>query len=345
MDQAIWEREESCLAKRKLGKPPTPGGSSDAASQTHNPNEFKLFLVDRITKLLDTLVRFGAVVLIVYYVMRGVGQLAGKFTYADIGIDFIAKLIFSQGLAWSLAGVGTVYGFRQRNLRREETKRMGERLRQYETQIDPRRSSSRLESQGDYKEDWTMTDAQAVIVALSSGLSLVGLAVFFLWIYRDYRRDLLRARLFTIRAELFDSAAEKHLDFDHPAYGLLRSTLNGFLRFGHRYGGFRLIGATLFLGATSPDQARKRWEAATADLPDDVVCWLEGLRNRMHLAFLKHLCMTSATGTAFLILLTIKAVLMSSHSSKNRHDGGLHPHPPEGVVSHLDAVALAYAGA
>jgi hypothetical protein len=189
----------------------------------------------------------------------------------------------------------------------------------------------------------TMTDAQAVIVALSSGLSLLGLVVFFLWIYRDYRRDLLRARLFTIRAELFDGAVEKRLDFDHPAYGLLRSTLNGFLRFGHIYGGFRLIGVTLFHGAVSPDETRKRWRAATADLPEDVVCWLEGLRDRMHYSFLKHLCMTSATGTAFLVLLSLKTVLAFDRKSKGRHDGGLHPHPPEGVVSHLDAVALAYA--
>lgn len=53
----------------------------------------------------------------------------------------------------------------------------------------------------------------------------------FYWPYRRYRVDKTRYDLFVIRDRLFDVAAEGALvDFDHPAYGMTRTTLNGMLR-------------------------------------------------------------------------------------------------------------------
>ncbi len=69
---------------------------------------------------------------------------------------------------------------------------------------------------------------------LFSVASLAGLVVLYFWLYRDYRIDLFRQRLFALRDELFDLARSGAISFDDRAYGLLRSTLNGFIRFGHR---------------------------------------------------------------------------------------------------------------
>lgn len=48
--------------------------------------------------------------------------------------------------------------------------------------------------------------------------------------YKRVRNDAFREKLFTIRDGLFDYMVENGLPFDMPAYGLLRSSLNGLIR-------------------------------------------------------------------------------------------------------------------
>ncbi len=43
-----------------------------------------------------------------------------------------------------------------------------------------------------------------------------------------------RQSIFAIRDEMFDYAADGGIDFNHPAYGTLRTIMNGYLRFAHR---------------------------------------------------------------------------------------------------------------
>ena len=73
-----------------------------------------------------------------------------------------------------------------------------------------------------------------VPIALLTVLSLLGLWVLFFWLYRDYRVDLFRERTFALRDELFALGASGAISFDDPAYGMLRSMLNGYIRFAHR---------------------------------------------------------------------------------------------------------------
>lgn len=54
------------------------------------------------------------------------------------------------------------------------------------------------------------------------------------WLYPDYQVDRYRQEMFALRDRLFDEALEGLVSFDHPAYGLLRGTINGFIRFAHR---------------------------------------------------------------------------------------------------------------
>jgi hypothetical protein len=54
------------------------------------------------------------------------------------------------------------------------------------------------------------------------------------WLFRRYRRDVFRYKLFVIRDALFDAAADGLIPFDHPAYGMMRQYLNGLIRFAHR---------------------------------------------------------------------------------------------------------------
>lgn len=78
-----------------------------------------------------------------------------------------------------------------------------------------------------------MENSNFVIVFVSA-LGLSALWAFYFWFYWDYRIDKTRQELFSLRDELFDLAADGRISFHHPAYGLLRTTMNGMIRYTHR---------------------------------------------------------------------------------------------------------------
>jgi hypothetical protein len=65
-------------------------------------------------------------------------------------------------------------------------------------------------------------------------VSIFLLTVFFSWFYWDYRVDQFRQKVFSLRDRLFDDAAAGRIPFNHKAYGIMRLTLNGSIRFAHR---------------------------------------------------------------------------------------------------------------
>lgn len=72
-------------------------------------------------------------------------------------------------------------------------------------------------------------------------LSATALWYGIFWLYRDHTVEQFRQRLFELRSRLFDEAANGVIPFNHPSYVLLRSAINGFLRFGHRISLFELF--------------------------------------------------------------------------------------------------------
>jgi hypothetical protein len=77
-----------------------------------------------------------------------------------------------------------------------------------------------------------MTTGPAV-TALSTAISLAFMA-YGCRLYRNLTVDWFRQRMFALRDELFDLAAAGEIEFTHPAYTSLRTTMNGFIRFAHR---------------------------------------------------------------------------------------------------------------
>lgn len=64
-------------------------------------------------------------------------------------------------------------------------------------------------------------------------ITLVGLVVL-LFIYNQYKKTMLefyRMDIFELRDELFDYAAEGNISFDNESYQLMRTLLNGYLRY------------------------------------------------------------------------------------------------------------------
>jgi hypothetical protein len=139
---------------------------------------------------------------------------------------------------------------------------------------------------------------------------------------------------------LFDGAADGKIDFNHPAYGLLRSTINGFLRFGPHVGALRLI--AMVLVADKREFGRdydfdRRWSEANKTSDPDQRKWLEGLREEMHKALIKHLVATSLVG-CFVLL----AVMGGRRTRAQRRAEQRQAAPGRrDLRSRIDAVALA----
>lgn len=93
----------------------------------------------------------------------------------------------------------------------------------------------------------------SVVTAL--GLCLLAVLILFLW--REHRVDVFRQRIFLIRDELFDLAADGSMSFDDPAYGSLRTLLNGYIRFAHKVSMTRTLGMFL-LRRLVPNPALER---------------------------------------------------------------------------------------
>jgi len=191
-----------------------------------------------------------------------------------------------------------------------------------------------------------MANNDAIAVVISSGLSLLGLVWLYLWPYRDYRRDLFRARLFAIRGELFDGAADGKIDFNHPAYGLLRSTLNGFLRFGHRFGALRLVAMALVVDQDTFSEDfdfGRRWREAARTLTGEQRVWLQGLRQDMHTALFKHIVVTSVAGCFLFMLVVERRSSRAERKAASRRAAakGLQTTTRGRLTARIDSVALA----
>ena len=126
-------------------------------------------------------------------------------------------------------------------------------------------------------------------------LSLAMIWVWFYWFYRDYRIDKFRQSLFSIRDELFDLALSGIIAFEHPAYGMMRQTINGMIRFSHLLSLSGLIGFVFIVQRHKPTRTyRLALDEKLADLNPDTANAILTIRDRIHLLVVEQLILTSA---------------------------------------------------
>lgn len=145
--------------------------------------------------------------------------------------------------------------------------------------------------------------------ALGSVVSLLGLWVLLYWCVREYRVDHFRANIFALRSELFDLAAAGEMTFDAPAYAMLRTTLNGFLRYADQVGVPLLLIANREVrnAGDAEQQIDAQWSAAIADATPALRAQLVDIRSRMHFEVFKQVVCSSP----LIILTTIPFVVMA----------------------------------
>ena len=103
---------------------------------------------DTFAELGRSAIQWGALVFIAYFSYKGVDVLAGRNTFAQIGINVLGNLTVSRGIIALLTASGWAYGLGQRRLRRKNIQRLATAKNEVEKRIDKNRTSSNLTSKG-----------------------------------------------------------------------------------------------------------------------------------------------------------------------------------------------------
>ena len=94
-----------------------------------------------------------ALVFIAYFVRGTVMALAGRHTFADIGLRFAGDFRVSESIAYIFGIGGLGYGIRMKKLHGDNVQRTASRIAELESRLDPKRSSSRLTPRGETRPE------------------------------------------------------------------------------------------------------------------------------------------------------------------------------------------------
>lgn len=136
-----------------------------------------------------------------------------------------------------------------------------------------------------------------VNVAISTVLAALLVRLYF-WEYHEYRVYRTRHNLFKIRAELFELGASKQIEFSEPAYGMLRTMINGSIRFAHRATLIDLVvcGITTRRSVALREaraRHKKSWNGALHRLTPEVRTRIQRLQFDMHRAVVEQMFISS----------------------------------------------------
>jgi len=103
---------------------------------------------DVIADAVHLIVPWGSAVAIAVIIYLMVGRLAGKTTFAQIGVSMLGELRLPDAVAYVFGGSGLLYGLNERRLRHKKTKGLTTYTAELEKRIDPNRTSSHLTAKG-----------------------------------------------------------------------------------------------------------------------------------------------------------------------------------------------------
>jgi hypothetical protein len=104
--------------------------------------------LDTFSGICRDVIKWGVIAYLARCGYLVVAALAGKSTFADIGIQFLANVKVSDGIIYLLLGGGWAYGLGQRKLRRRHIERVVKSKNELEKLLDPKRTSSNLTEKG-----------------------------------------------------------------------------------------------------------------------------------------------------------------------------------------------------
>ena len=110
-------------------------------------------ITNLIASIFVTTIKWGVVLGIAYFAYLSVEALAGKTTFAKIGLSLLGDIKISEAIAYVLGGGGIFYGWRQRQLRKKRIAELSEHSEGLEKLLDKRRTSSKLPPTGETRDE------------------------------------------------------------------------------------------------------------------------------------------------------------------------------------------------
>lgn len=157
-----------------------------------------------------------------------------------------------------------------------------------------------------------------VVLVLESTSALCVFSFLVFWLIPNYRLDLFRQEVFTVRDELFDYARAGHISFSHPAYRMLRQLFNGFIRYAHRLTFYRVMLTMCMwkLAGHEPELVwTERWTASLTGLDEQTRSDLLTFHNRLLLLVVRRLAFGSPFLIAALVLTSLTMIFRSGVDS------------------------------
>jgi hypothetical protein len=98
-------------------------------------------------------VPWAGITAVAYFAYLSIRTLSGEHTVASLVVKFVADFNIKEGVSYVVGLTGIGVGLRYRKLRKDTLEHMGERIKELESQIDPKRSSSRLTRRGETRPE------------------------------------------------------------------------------------------------------------------------------------------------------------------------------------------------
>lgn len=185
-------------------------------------------------------------------------------------------------------------------------------------------------------------DNNVLMTTIFTLISLFGLWLLFFVLYRDFVVDKFRQSMFAVRDEMFDYVSKNGISFDDPAYTLLRSTMNGFIRYAHKVSFLQLF---LFSRMTKEidttclkDSFHDKWIEAIKLHNGDTKNQFENYLVKMNIQSLKLLLFSSPVLNATILVPIILLTLVKLYIKKllEKFDD---------QINRLDSTAMLYGNA
>lgn len=128
-----------------MGDLPKPRPSSPSVGLQH---VVRLRIIDAIDANIRLLIKYGFLAVVAFFAYGAIAVLAGKQTFAQIGIKLLGDIKIANSIGYVVGGSGIIYGRRQKKLKEDVIQKLAPRIKELETKIDPKRSSSGLTERG-----------------------------------------------------------------------------------------------------------------------------------------------------------------------------------------------------
>ena len=128
--------------------------------------------------------------------------------------------------------------------------------------------------------------------------------IFVAW--RNYRLELTRQEIFKLRDDLFLYARDGDMSFDDDAYMIMRTILNGTIRFGHKISFIRLVAPIVVERCYTEGEVSKNFDAvfnnALEQVTPEARRKILKTRNALHRVILEHMIFSSVVPTLLYVI-------------------------------------------